>query len=201
MKNYSIFVVRKKFLYKYKKFHDDIKTEKLFLLDNRHNHVRIKKNMFLYCINIINDFVLEDFAIINYHQLISNEDATDINILIKYMETSLHEKLKKFIKKILLPISFLTVISIVYNNKTSNIYFILSTLFIFVNLLIGQYILKEYYKSYKENIDKFIDNFNVILMQKNRFIYRKDRLIMFFALRNNNYSKNEIINTIKKIIA
>lgn len=201
MKNYSIFVVRKKFLYKYKKFHDDIKTEKLFLLDNRHNHVRIKKNMFLYCINIINDFVLEDFAIINYHQLISNEDANDINILIKYMETSLHEKLKKFIKKILLPISFLTVISIVYNNKTSNIYFILSTLFIFVNLLIGQYILKEYYKSYKENIDKFIDNFNVILMQKNRFIYRKDRLIMFFALRNNNYSKNEIINTIKKIIA
>ena len=201
MKNYSIFVVRKKYLYKYKKFHDDIKNQKLFLLDNHHNHVRVKKNMFLYCINIINDFVLEDFAIINYHQLISNEDANDINILIKYMETSLHEKLKKFIKKILLPISFLIVISIVYNNKTSNIYFILSTLFIFVNLLIGQYILKEYYKSYKENIDKFIDNFNVILMQKNRFIYRKDKLIMYFALRNSNYSKNEIINTIKKIIA
>jgi hypothetical protein len=200
MKNYSIFVVKKKFLLKYKKIHDEIKKEKLFFLDNHHNHVKIKKNMFLYCINIINDFVLEDFAIINYHQLISNEDANDINILIKYMETSLHENLKKYIKKILLPISFLIFISI-YNNKSSNIYFILSSLFICVNLLIGQHILKEYYKSYKENIDKFIDNFNVILMQKNRFIYRKDRLIMFFALRSNNYSKNEIINTIKKIIA
>ena len=31
-------------------------------------------------INIINDFVLEDFAIVNYHQLISREDSNDINI-------------------------------------------------------------------------------------------------------------------------
>ena len=48
MKNYSIFVVKKKFLLKYKKIHDEIKKEKLFFLDNHHNHVKIKKNMFLY---------------------------------------------------------------------------------------------------------------------------------------------------------
>ena len=41
----------------------------------------------------------------------------------------------------------------------------------------------------------------MILIQKNRFIYRKNRLIMFFALRNNNYTTDEIINAIKKIIA
>ena len=68
-------------------------------------------------------------------------------------------------------------------------------------MLIGKYILREYYKSYKKNIDKFIENFNMILIQKNRFIYRKNRLIMFFALRNNNYTTDEIINAIKKIIA
>ena len=157
--------------------------------------------MFLYCISIINDFVLEDFATINYHQLISNSDSEDINILIKYMESSLYEKLKKFIKKILIPISLLTFISIYNINKISNVIFTFLSIFKIVNMLIGKYILREYYKSYKKNIDKFIENFNMILIQKNRFIYRKNRLIMFFALRNNNYTTDEIINAIKKIIA
>ena len=200
MKNYSILVVKKKFISEYKKLPDELKKQSLLPINKIKNDIVINKNIFSYCISIINDFVLEDFAIVNYHKLISDEDSADINILIKYMESSLHEKIKKYIKTILIPLSLLIFISI-YNNKNSNIYFTLSTIFIFVNLLIGKYIFKEYYRSYKENIDNFIDNFNLVLIQKNRFIYRKDRLILFFALKSNHYTKNEIVNAIKKIIA
>ena len=200
MKNYSILVVKKKFIKEFNKLPNELKNQSLLPLNMIHNDVNINKNIFSYCISIINDFVLEDFAIVNYQKLIPNEDSVDINILIKYMESSLHEKIKKYIKTILLPLSLLIFISI-YNNKNSNIYFILSNIFICINLLIGKYIFKEYYRSYKKNIDNFIDNFNVILIQKNRFIYRKDRLILFFALKNNHYSKIEIINAIKKIIS
>ena len=201
LKNYSILVVRKKCVSDYKKLPHKLKAQNSLANYLNNRNVIIKKNMFLYCISIINDFVLEDFATINYHQLISNSDSEDINILIKYMESSLYEKLKKFIKKILIPISLLTFISIYNINKISNVIFTFLSIFIIVNMLIGKYILREYYKSYKKNIDKFIENFNMILIQKNRFIYRKNRLIMFFALRNNNYTTDEIINAIKKIIA
>ena len=201
LKNYSILVVSKKCVSDYKKLPHKLKAQNSLANYLNNRNVIIKKNMFLYCISIINDFVLEDFATINYHQLISNSDSEDINILIKYMESSLYEKLKKFIKKILIPISLLTFISIYNINKISNVIFTFLSIFIIVNMLIGKYILREYYKSYKKNIDKFIENFNMILIQKNRFIYRKNRLIMFFALRNNNYTTDEIINAIKKIIA
>ena len=201
LKNYSILVVRKKSVSDYKKLPHKLKAQNSLTNYLNIRNAIIKKNMFLYCISIINDFVLEDFATINYHQLISNSDSEDINILIKYMESSLYEKLKKFIKKIIIPISLLTFISIYNINKISNVIFTFLSIFIIVNMLIGKYILREYYKSYKKNIDKFIENFNMILIQKNRFIYRKNRLIMFFALRNNNYTTDEIINAIKKIIA
>ena len=200
MKDYSIFVARKKLVSKYNKLPNELKKQSISPIKTIQNDIIINKNIFSYCISIINDFVLEDFAIVNYHQLISREDSNDINILIKYMESSLHEKIKKYVKRILIPISLLILIS-VYNSKHSNIYFTLSTIFIFVNLLIGKHIFKEYYSSYKENIDKFIENFNLLLIQKNRFIYRKDRLILFFALKNNKCKKHEIINAIKKIIA
>lgn len=200
MKNYSILVIKKKFYYKYKRLPDELRAQNLLPIDLNKNDNKIKNNIFLYCISIINDFILEDFANINYHQLLPTEDANDINILIKYMESSLHEKLKKFIKKIMMPISFLVFISL-YNSKNSSVYHTITSIFLLVNLLIGQYIFKEYYRSYKENIDKFIDNFNLILIAKNRFIFRKDRLIIYFALKNNKYTKTEILNTIKKIIS
>ena len=200
MKNYSILVTKKRFFNKYKKLPDEFKNKKILPLPNNKNEIIPENNIFLYCISIINDFVMEEFAIINYQQLISNEDKTDINILIKYIESNIHEKIKRFTKKIIIPSLFLILISIYYS-QNSNIYFSLYSIFIFMNLLIGQYLFKEYYKAYKLNIDNFIDNFNLILMEKNRFIYRKNRLIIYFALKNKKYTKNEIINAIKKIIA
>ena len=200
MQNYSILIMKKKSYSKYKKLPEEIKAQNLVPLNILHNKKKINKNIFSYCISIINDFALEDFAIINYHKLISNEDSMDINILIKYIENSLHEKIKKYTKKFLFPMSLFILISL-YNSKNGNIFYFFSTLFMLVNLIIGKYIFKEYYRSYKKNIDKFIDNFNLILLKKNRFIYRKNRLILYFALNSNNYTKNQIINAIKKIIA
>lgn len=200
MKNYSILVVKKRYFSKYKELPEELKTQNILPINWIQNKRKVEKNIFLYCINIINDFVLEDFAIINYHKLISNEDSIDINILIKYLENCLHEKIKKYTKRILMPMSILIFISL-YKNQNRNIIYFFSTIFILINFIIGKYIFKEYYKSYKKNIDKFIDNFNSILIQKNRFIYRKNRLIMYFALKSNEYTKNEIINCIKKIIS
>ena len=116
------------------------------------------------------------------------------------MQNNLGEKISKYTKYILFPMSILMFITL-YNYKISDLYFTLSLIFIFVNLLIGKHILEEYYQNYKENIYNFIGNYNLILMKKKRFIYRKDKLILFFALKSNNYTKVEIINTIKKVIA
>ena len=200
MKNYSILVVKKKYFSKYKKLPEELKAQHISPINTIKNRFKMKKNIFSYCINIINDFTLDDLAIINYQKLISNEDLADINILIKYIENSLHEKLKKYTKRILIPISLLILISL-YKSKYWAMNHFFSSLIFFSILIMGKIIFKEYYNSYKKSIDKFIDNFNVLLIQKNKFIYRKDRLIMFFALKSNKYTKNEIINAIKKIIA
>ena len=200
MENYSILIIKKKFYSKYRKLPNELKNQNLFPINMNQDKTNVDKNIFSYCISIINDYVLDDFAIINYQQLISNEDLSDINILTKYMQNNLGEKINKYIKRILIPMSILIFITL-YNNKISDLYFTLSLIFILVNLLIGKHIFKEYYQNYKENIDNFIDNYNLILLQKKRFIYRKDKLILFFALKSNNYTKSEIINTIKKIIS
>ena len=53
---------------------------------------------------------------------------------------------------------------------------------------------------YKLHINKYIDRYNEILIQKKRFIYRKNKLLMYLALKDNNYTKSQIINFIEKII-
>ena len=200
MENFSILIIKKKFYSKYKKLPNELKNQNLLPINMNLNKIDINKNIFSYCISIINDFVLDDFAIVNYQQLISREDLADINILTKYMQNNLGEKISKYTKSILIPMSILLFITL-YNNKISDLYFTISLIFIIVNLIIGQHIFKEYYQNYKENIDNFIDNYNLILIQKKRFIYRKDKLILFFCLKSNHYTKVEIINIIKKIIA
>lgn len=200
MKDYSILITKKKYYLKYIKSSNKDNKAKYFLpISPQIEHYNPEKNIFLYSINIINDFMLEDFAIVNYYQLISNEDYNDINVLIKYIENNLHEKIKKFSKKIMLPTIISLLISIYYN-RASNEYIILSTILAFIILLLTEFIIKEYFKVYKQNVDKFIDNYNDILIPKKRFMYRKNRLIMFLALKDNIYTKTQIIRVIEKII-
>ena len=200
MKDYSILITKKKYYLKYLKSSNKDNKDKYFLpISQQIENYNPEKNIFLYSINIINDFILEDFAIVNYYQLISTEDYNDINVLIKYIENNLHEKIKKFSKKIMFPTIISLLISIYYN-RASNEYIILSTILVFIILLLMEFIIKEYFRVYKQNVDKFIDNYNDILIPKKRFMYRKNRLIMFLALKDNIYNKNQIIKAIKKII-
>lgn len=200
MKDYSILITKKKYYLKYLKSSNKDNKDKYFLpISQQIENYNPEKNIFLYSINIINDFILEDFAIVNYYQLISTEDYNDINVLIKYIENNLHEKIKKFSKKIMFPTIISLLISIYYN-RASNEYIILSTILVFIILLLMEFIIKEYFRVYKQNVDKFIDNYNDILIPKKRFMYRKNRLIMFLALKDNIYTKNQIIKVIEKII-
>ena len=190
MKDYSIFITTKEYYYENK--------ENLPIYPLK-NEIIAKNNIFLYCINIINDFILEDFTTLSYYELISQDDYNDINILIKYIDKNIHEKLKKFNKKIMIPLIISILIALLHK-KISLEYIIISLIILFLLLLISEFIFKEYIRKYKLDIDKFIDNLNNTLIKKNRFIYRKKKLIMFLALKNNSYTKNQIIKNIEKII-
>ena len=200
MKDYSILITKKKYYLKYIQSSNKANKNKYFLpISFKTEEYNPEKNIFLYCINIINDFILEEFAKVNYHQLISNEDYNDINVLIKYIENTLNNKLKIFIKRIMMPTILAFLISIYYN-KASNEYIYLSTILIFIIVVLVEYIFKDHFRTYKKNVDIFIDNYNDVLIPKKRFIYRKNKLIMFLALKDNIYTKKQIIQAIKKII-
>ena len=195
MKDYSIFITKKKYYLE----NSEIFRHLLHSPQSLQIYKISQKNIFLYSINIINDFILEDFSSINYAKLISADDYNDIKVLMKYIESILNEKIKKYIRRIITPILISCLINLYYF-KHSNIYYIISSIFLFIVALLGEYIFKEYYSLYKKNIDKFIDNYNEILIKKGKFIYRKNRLIMFLVLKDKIYTRNQIINSIEKII-
>ena len=195
MKDYSIFITKKKY------FLENNETFQLLLHSPQtlQNENIYQKNIFLYSINIINDFILEELSSINYAKLISTDDYNDIRVLMKYIESIFNEKIKKYIRRIVTPILISCLINLYYF-RNSNIYYIISTIFLLIISLLGEQIFKEYYSLYKKNIDKFIDNYNEILIKKGKFIYRKNRLIMFLVLKDKIYTRNKIINSIEKII-
>ena len=195
MKDYSIFITKKKY------YLENNETFQLLLHSPQtlQNENIYQKNIFLYSINIINDFILEDFSSINYAKLISTDDYNDIRVLMKYIESTFNEKIKKYIRRIVTPILISCLINLYYF-RNSNIYYIISTIFLLIIALLGEQIFKEYYSLYKKNIDNFIDNYNEILIKKGKFIYRKNRLIMFLVLKDKIYTRNQIINSIEKII-
>ena len=188
MKDFSILVTKKKYYDENKELLPIIPPKNEYLSD---------KNIILYCINIINDYIFEKYTNINYYELISNADYNDIKALTIYIDISLNEKLKIYNKKIMIPLIISLIITIIYYNKEKDL--LLFSL-AFILIIISEFIFAEYIKTYKLNIDKFIDNYNDLLIKKNRFIYRKNKLIMYIALKNNSYTKNQIINFIEKII-
>ena len=190
MKDFSIFVTTKKYYYEHRE---------LLPFSSLKNEYIYEKSIFLYSINIISDVILEKPTSYYYYELISTDDYADIKILTKFIEQNLKEKINNFNRKILRPLLIGLLIAILYN-KPSFEYFICSTTLLFLIFLISSHIFKEYIKIYKLNIDKFIDAFNDILIKKNRFIYRRNKLIMYLALKENNYTKSQIINFVEKII-
>ena len=190
MKDFSILVTTKQYYYEHKE---------LFPFSSPKYEYIYEKNIILYSINIISDFILEQPTSFNYYELISIDDYANIKLLNKYVENNLKEKLKNFNRKILSPVMIGLLIAILYS-KPSLVYTICSITLLFLIFLISGYIFKEYIKIYKLNIDSFIDSFNDLLLKKNRFIYRKNKLMMYLALKENNYTKEQIINIVGKIV-
>ena len=144
MKDYSIFITKKKhYLENSETFQLFLHSPQLSQIDNIS-----QKNIFLYSINIINDFILEDLSSINYAELISTDDYNDIRVLMKYIESIFNEKIKKYIRRIVTPILIACLINLYYF-KHSNLYYIISSIFLFIIALLGEHIFKEYYALYK----------------------------------------------------
>ena len=186
MKDFSILVTKKKYYYENKKLLPILPPKNQYLSD---------KNIILYCINIINKS--EKFIIINNYELISNSDFNDIKVLTIYIEQNLGEQLLIYDYKISHPIRISIIIAIIYFRPE---YELLFFLLLFMLIIISKFIKNGYIQANNFYTDNFIDAYNDLLINKNRFIYRKDNLIMYFALKDNNYTKKQIINFIEKII-
>ena len=190
MKDFSILVTKKR-------YYNENKGLLPFITSKVENIP--EKNIILYCVNIINDYLLEKATNLNYYELISKDDLSDIKVLTRFIELNLNEKLKSFNKKIIIPIVISIMIAILYN-KASIEYAFISLICLCVIFFVSENIFREYMMKYKIHINKFIDNYNDILIRKKRFIYRKKKLIMYLALKDSNYTKSQIINFIEKII-
>ena len=187
LKDYSILVTKKDFYF------NNLSSPEIE--DNLHP----EKNIFLYCINYINDSLIKNNIKSNYYQLMTREDRVDINVLIKLIEVYSDEKYKKLFKKILIPIIFFFLITFYYS-RASLQYIHFSISGIILILFLANFLCSEYSKISEKNLDLLIDIYNNVLLERKRFIYRRNKLIMYFVLKDKINDKNQIINAIEKII-
>ena len=188
LKDFSILVTKKQYYYKNKNLLPILPPKNGYLPDN---------NIFLYCINIINNFIGLKSITIKNHKLISNEDYNDIKVLTLFIEKIFKEELKIYIYKIMKPLIISFIINIIFYNPE---YELILYFLMFILIIVSEFIFIEYIQANELIIDEFIDIYNDSLIKKNRFIYRKNKLIMYFALKNNNYTKKQIIKLIERII-
>lgn len=161
-----------------------------------------EKNIFSYCVTIIIDYILDEFFSISYNKLISRSDYSMIHELFRFMEKLRKEKMKIIAKNYLLPalISFLFVV-VFCKNPTDIFAIFISILSICVTIMIA-FIEKDFSRKTKKDIDNFIKKYNKELIKKNKFIFRKNRLIMFLSLKEEGkiYNLEDVEKSIKKII-
>ena len=144
--------------------------------------------------------MLEDFVSLSYSNLVSKDDLKHIKVLSKYMKFSFREKVYILTKRLFLPICFSFFVGIYYLEETIR-YLLFFVSFIFGISLVGELIYNEYYKSYLNKLDEFIESYNKELIRKNRYIYRKNKLIMFLVLKSNQLEDYQIKNEIEKIMS
>ena len=127
MKDFSILVTTKKYYYEHKE---------LLPFSSPKNEYIYEKNIILYSITIISDFILEQPTSFNYYELISIDDYPNIKVLTKYIENNLKEKIKIFNRKILSPVLIGLLIAILYS-KPSLVYTICSIILLILIFLIS----------------------------------------------------------------
>ena len=158
-----------------------------------------EKNIFLYIISVIYDYDFKALSSVNYYKLLSNEDLGYIMILLKFMKNNFEDKMIELLKKILSPSLLACLINFFYFNNF-DLFSIFLINFIFVVFFISYFIFMDKYNIYLTKVDSFINIYNKVLIKNNKFFYRKDNLILFFTLKNNIYTEEQIIYEINKII-
>ncbi len=158
-----------------------------------------EKNIFLYCINYINDYILEGYKQSIYYDLLPKIDKESIMLLREFIKVNIKEKSKRMIKRILVPAIILLYSTYFYNRTIFKYANILMSGLEYIKIII-EYFCDEYYDSNDKKLDLFIDIYNDNFLSKKKFIYRKGKLIMFLTLKDNNYDKNQVIKAIEKII-
>ena len=186
MDDYSILVIKKGYFINNKSSSDI--NEKL----------DPEKNIFLYCINYIYDYLIEDKNNYFYPNLMTKEDLISFIILKEFIDKLL-ERNEKIFQRIMISILVLLNSTFFYNK----------TLFSYISVLMGgmtmisyliKYFYNEYYNSIEKSLDLLINLYNEYLLPRRKYIYRKNKLIMFLTLKDNTYDKKQVIKAIEKII-
>ena len=194
----------KKYYYHLMDDYSILVTKKDYFINNRdsseiNEKLSPEKNIFLYCINYINDYILEGYKQSIYYDLLPKIDKESIMLLREFIKVNIKEKSKRMIKRILVPAIILLYSTYFYNRTIFKYANILMSGLEYIKIII-EYFCDEYYDSNDKKLDLFIDIYNDNFLSKKKFIYRKGKLIMFLTLKDNNYDKNQVIKAIEKII-
>ena len=194
----------KKYYYHLMDDYSILVTKKDYFINNRdsseiNEKFSPEKNIFLYCINYINDYILEGYKQSIYYDLLPKIDKESIMLLREFIKVNIKEKSKRMIKRILVPAIILLYSTYFYNRTIFKYANILMSGLEYIKIII-EYFCDEYYDSNDKKLDLFIDIYNDNFLSKKKFIYRKGKLIMLLTLKDNNYDKNQVIKAIEKII-
>ena len=194
----------KKYYYHLMDDYSILVTKKDYFINNKESSeinekLSPEKNIFSYCINYINDYLLEGNNKSIYYKLLSDEDKIYIILLREFIEAI--EKQSEGLYKRIMISSYILLFSTYFYNKT---------IFEYINVLMSgmtlisfllEYFINEYYNNSNEKkLDIIIEAFNDAFLEKKKFFYRRGKLIMLLTLKNNNYEKSQVIKAIEKII-
>ena len=188
MDDYSILVTKKDY------FINNIESSEI------NEKLSPEKNIFLYCINYINDYIIEGYNESIYYDLLPKVDKECIMLLREFIKVNIKEKSKRMIKRILVPAIILLYSTYFYNRTIFKYANILMSGLEYIKIIIEYFCDEYYYNLNEKKLDIIIGAFNDTFLEKKKFFYRRDKLIMFLTLKDNNYDKSQVIKAIEKII-
>ena len=180
-------------------------TKKDYFINNKESSeinekLSPEKNIFSYCINYIYDYLLEVNNKSIYYKLLSDDDKIYIMLLRDFIEALIEKQSKGLYKRIMIS-SYILLQSTYFYNKTIFEYINVPMSGMTLISFLVEYFINEYYYNLNEKkLDIIIGAFNDTFLEKKKFFYRRDKLIMFLTLKDNNYDKSQVIKAIEKII-
>ena len=195
----------KKYYYHLMDDYSILVTKKDYFINNKESSeinekLSPEKNIFSYCINYIYDYLLEVNNKSIYYKLLSDDDKIYIMLLRDFIEALIEKQSKGLYKRIMIS-SYILLYSTYFYNKTIFEYINVPMSGMTLISFLVEYFINEYYYNLNEKkLDIIIGAFNDTFLEKKKFFYRRDKLIMFLTLKDNNYDKSQVIKAIEKII-